>query len=253
MAEKRMFTKKVIDSDEFVDMPLSTQCLYFHLNMNADDDGFVNNPKRIMRAIGASDDDLKILIAKQFVLVYETGVLVIRHWRLHNTLKSDRYHPTEYQEEYQQLGLNGKIYTWNQNGTKLEPQYRIDKNNIEKNKIEEDSIVEIISPAEQDRIPYSEIIEYLNERIGSNYKHTTNKTKDCIKARYNEGFTIEDFKEVIDKKANEWLGTEMQKFLRPETLFGNKFEGYLNQQAVQKKIGFKEAGDLMNWEEMYDV
>ena len=112
MAQKRMFTMKIVDSDAFLDMPLSTQCLYFHLNMRADDDGFVGNPKRIQRTIGATDDDLKLLIAKRFVLVFENGVIVIKHWRMHNTLQSDRYTPTAYVDEKSMLGMKpNKAYT----------------------------------------------------------------------------------------------------------------------------------------------
>ena len=112
MAEKRMFTRKIIDSDIFLEMPLSAQALYFHLNMRADDDGFVNNPRKITKYINASDDDLKILLAKRFVIGFESGVIVIKHWRMHNTLKSDRYHPTDYQEEFAQLGIKpNKAYT----------------------------------------------------------------------------------------------------------------------------------------------
>ena len=86
-------------------------------------------------------------------------------------------------------------------------------------------------------IPYKEIIEYLNSRVGTNYKHTTNKTRDLIKARFNEGFTTEDFKVVIDKKSREWLkDKKMSKFLRPETLFGTKFENYLNQKEERPSI-----------------
>ena len=103
MAEKRMFTQKIIDSDAFLDMPLSTQALYFHLNMRADDDGFINNPKRIQRTIGASEDDLKLLILKRFVIGFENGVIVIKHWRMHNTLRKDRYNPTQYQEQLSTL------------------------------------------------------------------------------------------------------------------------------------------------------
>lgn len=99
MANKRMFNMKIVDSDAFLDMPLSTQCLYFHLNMRADDDGFVGNPKRVQRLIGATDDDLKLLILKRFVLWFDKGVIVIKHWRLHNTIQSDRYTPTTYVDE----------------------------------------------------------------------------------------------------------------------------------------------------------
>lgn len=91
MAEKRMFTKSIIDSDAFLEMPLSAQALYFHLNMRADDDGFVNNPKRITDYVNASADDLKILLAKRFIIRFDSGVIVIKHWRMHNTLRSDRY------------------------------------------------------------------------------------------------------------------------------------------------------------------
>lgn len=99
MAERRMFAKSVIDSDLFLDMPLSAQCLYFHLAMRADDDGFVNCTKKVVRLLGASDDDLKLLAAKQFVLPFQSGVIVIRHWRVHNYLRADRYKVTEYQQE----------------------------------------------------------------------------------------------------------------------------------------------------------
>lgn len=103
MAEKRMFTMKICDSDAFLDMPLSSQCLYFHLNMRADDDGFIGNPKRITKLINASEDDLKLLLTKRFILMFESGVIVIKHWRMHNTIKADRYKSTPYQDELNQL------------------------------------------------------------------------------------------------------------------------------------------------------
>lgn len=94
MKQHRMFSLYVIDSDAFLDMPLSAQALYFHLCMRADDDGFINNPKRIQRTIGGSDDDLKLLIAKQFILPFDTGVIVVRHWKIHNYIRKDMYKPT---------------------------------------------------------------------------------------------------------------------------------------------------------------
>ena len=113
MAEKRMFAQQIIDSDAFLDMPLSTQALYFHLAMRADDDGFINNPKRIQRMLGCSDDDLKLLMAKSFVLAFDSGVIVIKHWRIHNTLRHDRYKPTAYQEELAMLTIKeNKAYTF---------------------------------------------------------------------------------------------------------------------------------------------
>ena len=100
-----MFTMKIVDSDAFLDMPATTQCLYFHLNMRADDDGFIGNPKRIMKITGASEDDLRLLIAKRFVLTFEDGVIVIKHWRMHNTLSRDRYVETSYTDEKKMLLL----------------------------------------------------------------------------------------------------------------------------------------------------
>ena len=100
-----MFTQKIVDSDAFLDMPLSAQALYFHLNMRADDDGFVNNPKKVQRMIGASEDDLKLLVVKRFILVFSNGVIVIKHWRMHNLLRKDRHVPTQYQRELKSLKI----------------------------------------------------------------------------------------------------------------------------------------------------
>lgn len=109
-----MFAKTIIDSDAFIDMPLSSQNLYFHLGMRADDDGFINNPKKIQRMIGASEDDLKILVMKNFVIPFESGVCVIKHWKIHNYLRNDRHKNTVYNDEKSMLSVkkNG-AYTLN--------------------------------------------------------------------------------------------------------------------------------------------
>jgi hypothetical protein len=118
MAERRMFTKKITESDAFLDMPASTQALYFHLNMAADDDGFVNNPRKIQRMVGSSDDDLKLLIAKSFIIIFESGIIVIKHWKMHNYIQSDRYKPTDYIDEKSMLELKkNKAYTMNVSNT----------------------------------------------------------------------------------------------------------------------------------------
>jgi hypothetical protein len=140
-----MFTQKIVDSDAFLDMPMSTQALYFHLNMRADDDGFINNPKKIQRMIGASEDDLKLLIAKRFILCFESGVIVIKHWRMHNLIRKDRYNPTQYQEEYLSLGLkengaytdhgNQLATTWQPVGNQMATQDSIGKESIDKDSI----------------------------------------------------------------------------------------------------------------------
>ena len=109
MAERRMFTKKITESDAFLDMPSSTQMLYFHFSMNADDDGFVNNPKKIQKMCGASDDDFKLLIVKSFIILFDSGIIVIKHWKMHNYIQADRYRPTDYVEEKSMLGIKSKI------------------------------------------------------------------------------------------------------------------------------------------------
>ena len=114
MAQKRMFTMKIVDSDAFLEMPLSSQCLYFHLNMRADDDGFVGNPKKIMRMIQATEDDLKILLAKRFLIMFEDNVVVVKHWWMHNTLAKDRYNETSYIDDKAQLYIKeNKAYSLN--------------------------------------------------------------------------------------------------------------------------------------------
>lgn len=238
MAERRMFAKTIIDSDAFLDMPTSTQCLYFHLAMRADDDGFINNPKKIQRVVGSSDDDLKLLIAKKFIIPFESGIVVIKHWKIHNYIRADRKKDTVYTKEMELLTIkdNGS-YTLNpeiptledmsdncqpdDNQTTAECQHRLGKDRLGKVSID----------------IYSPVIEYLNSKCNTKYRTTTKKTKDLISARVNEGFTLEDFKKVIDNKSAEWLGTEFEKFLRPETLFGTKFESYLNQKNIPKQQG----------------
>lgn len=108
MAERRMFAKTIVLSDAFLDMPPTARCLYFTLSMLADDDGFVNSPRSVMRQTGATDDDMKILIAKKFVLLFDDGVIVIKHWRINNYLRNDRYVPTVYKEDFAKLSVDEK-------------------------------------------------------------------------------------------------------------------------------------------------
>ena len=146
MAERRMFAKTIIDSDAFLDMSLSTQALYFHLSMRADDDGFVNNPKKIQRMIGSGDDEMKMLIAKKFIIPFDSGVCVIKHWRIHNYIQKDRYKETVYKEEKSYLLLkDNKSYKYMgtpciQDVSIPETQVRIGKDRIGKDRIGKDSL-----------------------------------------------------------------------------------------------------------------
>lgn len=148
MAERRMFAKTIIDSDAFLDMPLSTQALYFHLSMRADDDGFINNPKKIQRMVGGSDDDLKLLVAKRFIIPFESGIVVIKHWKIHNYIRTDRYKETVYKDEKASLALkeNGAyttcLPTGIPNDTQMETQYRLGKESIGKDSSVKESLDE---------------------------------------------------------------------------------------------------------------
>ena len=178
MAERRMFAKTIIDSDAFLDMSMSAQALYFHLAMRADDEGFVNNPKKIQRMVGAADDDLKILRAKRFIIGFESGVIVIKHWKIHNYIQGDRYKPTVYQAERALLAVkDNRSYTENigeimdvsnleakciHDGSTMEAQYSIDKNSIDKNSLVSDKPIKKFIPPGVD-----EVKTYCQERKNS--------------------------------------------------------------------------------------
>lgn len=237
MAERRMIAKSIIKSDQFLDMPATTQCLYFHLLLEADDDGFINAPKSIMRVIGAKDDDMRVLQAKGYIIPFESGVIVIKHWRLHNSLRKDRYNPNpQLENERKQLVVaDNKEYqlatNWQPNGNQLAtsgiPLVTTGKDRLGKDRLGKDTYSPSLPSVAED------IVTFLNSVTGSNYRSTTDKTRKLIAARLAEGFTVDDFKAVITKKAKEWQGTDMAQYLRPETLFGTKFEGYLNQPEVR--------------------
>lgn len=153
-----MFAKTIIDSDSFLDMPLTTQALYFHLSMRADDEGFINNPKKIQRMIGASDDDFKLLIAKSFLITFESGVVVIKHWKIHNYIRADRLSKTNYSEERAALFVkkNGAYTLCQSDDSQMSDicqssdsqvtekcQHRLGKDSIGKDSIEKVSIEDI--------------------------------------------------------------------------------------------------------------
>lgn len=165
---KRMFSTKITDSDAFIELSSSAQALYFHLNQGADDDGFNNQIQNALFKSHATTDDLKILIAKNFIIRFESGVIVIKHWRIHNTLRKDRYHPTNFQEELNILGIkdNGS-YTLSNGGCQVVAKRlpdgcpSIDKIRLDKNNIEEK---EIYKEKERKKPTLEEVREYCKER-----------------------------------------------------------------------------------------
>ncbi|MCH7758977.1 replisome organizer [Patescibacteria group bacterium] len=153
-----MFSIQIVASDAFLDMPATSQLLYFHLVMKADDEGFVGNPKTIMRLITVQEDELKILLAKRFILGFESGIVVIKHWLIHNTIRLDRFKGTSYIKEKKSLKLNeNKAYTelGKPNGNQVATQYKLSKVNI----IKEIPISKPFSPPDLE-----EVKKYCQER-----------------------------------------------------------------------------------------
>ena len=234
MAERRMMSKSIIKSDTFLDMPATTQNLYFHMLLNADDDGFINAPKSIMRMIGAKDDDMKVLAAKQFVIPFESGVVVIKDWKIHNYIQNDRYKPSTLPERDLLNIQKDKTYTLKNDVSIMDTEciqpVSIGKDRVGKDRVGKDSI-DTLCHVSHDYVDKShiEIIEYLNLKTGSKFKPTTKPYVQAIRSRLKEGYTVDDFKTVIDKKCREWKGTKLEKYLTPKTLFApSHFDTYLN-------------------------
>lgn len=258
MANRRMFSKKITDTDKFLDMPASAQNLYFHLNMHADDDGFLGNAKTVKRMVGASDDDLKLLVTKQFLIPFDDGVVVIKDWRIHNYIRSDRYRSTIYTdhknslqinenqqyelvaEQPKEVGMTDGIPSGNQDGYQMDTQDRLGKDRLGKVRLGKGRLDSTRQDKTQESQPEAdpisievvkEVIGYLNQKAGTKYRSTTAATKRLVGARLKEGFTVDDCKKVIDNKVADWLNDEkMKNYLRPNTLFqASKFESYLNE------------------------
>lgn len=222
MAERRMFAKTIIDSDAFLDMPLSTQSLYFHLSMRADDDGFINNPKKIQRMVGCGDDDLKLLMAKRFILVFDSGVIVIKHWKIHNYIRNDRYKPTLYQEEKAELAeKNSKAYTFkteviesenhfgipddNRMGYQMDTQVRLGKDRLVKDK-------------KKNSVEPSSTMPELFEKIWKIYPKKTNKKK--AREQFLKKFKTEEDLESFKKGYKDYLAyIQLNDWYHPQELF----------------------------------
>lgn len=205
-----MFAKTIIDSDAFLDMPLSTQALYFHLAMRADDDGFLNNAKKIQREVGANQNDYDLLVSKRFILQFDDGICVIKHWRIHNYIRNDRYKETIYQEQKKLLGVkDNKAYTFSNslnelpfydgpyeenkhgipndipNDTQMETQVRLGKDRLGKDSIDK-------------RVDYQQIADMYNNTCVSfpNLKTLSEARKKAIKARL-KTYSVEDIEKAF--------------------------------------------------------
>ena len=195
MAERRMFAKTIVTSDAFLDMPLSARCLYFTLGMLADDDGFVNNPKSIMRQVGASQDDLNLLLVKRFILAFDSGVIVIKHWRIHNYIQKDRYKESKYIEEKASLMIDEKgAYTeCIQDVYKVDTQVRLGKDSLGKVSLVEGSVVPATATATEENQ-----LKLIGGDLGKNVVYLTDRQfADLL-----ERLGLDAFNRYVERLAN---------------------------------------------------
>lgn len=197
MAERRMFAKTIVDSDAFLEMPMSARLLYYDLGMRADDDGFVNSPKKIMKIIGASNDDMNILILRKFIIPFDSGVVVIKHWKIHNYIRSDRYKPTPYTKEKSMLEMKTNDgYTLKNgdgipNGYQRDTQDRLGKDRLDKDSIGKDNnIPSLPEPQKPNEKVFNEEFEKLWQHY-PNKKGKEEARKKYLLARKN-GTTYEE-------------------------------------------------------------
>ena len=262
MAQKRMFDKVVTTSDDFLELSAEAQCLYFHMGMLADDDGLSKNYRSYMKLVGATNEDLQSLIDKSFIYKFDSDVIAIKHWKINNTVRNDRYRPTIFQNEFSRLDIadNNEYIMLDTNGipdgNQMDTKNSIDKiskekNSLEKKREEKNNIVEKredVTILSGNDFVVKDVIDYLNKKINSSYNWENEKIKSLVNNWIEKGYKTLDFQIVIDKKFDEWKDTKMVVHLNPYTLFGDKFENYYNQPVKKKTlndISMKELEELI--------
>lgn len=235
MAIRRMFSKVITNSDLFLDMPISSQLLYFHLGMNADDDGFVQL-NSIAKGLGSSKDDIKVLFIKNLLLQFEDGVVVITDWLINNEIRKDRYKETFYLKHKGKLEiLSNRQYSIPLNESKLV----VPKNNhldtqVRLGKVRLDNNLNSKLP----KVNYAQFIDLLNKLTNRKFKTTDKKGKRQFEYLISEGYTLEDFERVINNAYNDDYHIQSKfMYLTPEFLTrADKFERYLNIESKRKLV-----------------
>ena len=249
MADRRMFHKHVIDSDNFLDMPASSQALYFHLAMRADDEGFVGNPKKIQKMIGANDDDAKILLSKEFLKIFKSGVVVVSHWKIHNNVRKDRLKKTIYQDEKNELTLDeNNVYILsekeelktiennkeeeenneeidNQMTTKC--QHRLDY--VRLDYIRDKQLLQYINTFRSDEEKNKFLEEWLEEKSKSKLSPSAYKANLINRLKNNEESVIDEFSDwckikIKNKIINNAIGKIIKTSQGKKTILGIEFE-----------------------------
>lgn len=230
MANKRMFSKDIVDSDYFYDLPFTSQLLYFHLGIHADIKGFVQ-PKKIIRTVGLKLEDIKPLIEKNFVIPFESGVVVITHWKLNNQLREDREKPTLFQKELSLLAQHNDVYELLPDNSRSTPaQVRLGKV-----RLGEIRNIHTQVPAEPGSATYRKFVDTLNTLKGSKYRYNDKKAQRQFDARLKEGFTLEDFEVAITNCLKDDYHRQNPHFLTPEFITRtDKLAKYMNYQQKAK-------------------
>lgn len=241
MAERRMFAKTIIDSDAFLDMPTSARLLYYDLSMRADDDGFINSPKKIIRMTGASDDDLKVLIAKKFVIPFENGIVVIKHWLIHNYIRKDTYNETQYKEQKAMLTLDeNKSYKLINSECARAVDEPSTQDRLGKDRLGKDSID--IIPASEEDSSLASAKANKKHKYGE-YKHVLLKDEELQKLKNsyeNWEELIEYLDEYIEMKGykakshylciKKWVVDAVKKNNKKQKTKSSAEEAFLNEQ-----------------------
>ena len=278
MAERRMFSSKIVCSDAFTEMPFSAQALYIQLNMEADDDGFLNSPKRVARMLNASEADLNLLFEKRFILGFKNGVIAIKHWRMNNQIRKDRYTPTQYQDEFKTLAIkddgaytelekenvvDGLATTWQPDGNQMATQYRLGKDSIGKVSIEEGNMSdsgESENPPSEIKIDCQQIVDMFNSICKSfpKVRSLSDARRKAIKARL-KTHSVEDFKTVFEnaeassflKGSNDrnwsanfdWLIADKNMTKVLEDTYADKGRRYSRKETVPSWMGGREPDE----------
>ena len=257
MANRRMFSLDIIDSDAFLDMPNDAQNLYFHLAMRADDDGFVNNPKKIQKVIGASDDAVKILLAKKFILAFDSGVIVIKHWRMHNYIQNDRYKETNYKDEKAQLIVDeNKAYSQCiQDVSKTETQVRLELGKS-KSKSKDSLEIEIEESATPLKVSNIEPFSFTLKK-DTHFDNLSDEYKNALKIEIEAlgmGLPYQAFVEALQAKASykyknfllaykNWAKKDFNKGART-----TKYDGMVENGQISKEVAnTMDVLDRMKW------
>lgn len=257
MANRRMFSLDVVDTDRFLDMPVTTQALYFHLGMRADDDGFVSSPKRITKTVGCNEDDFKILLSKGYIILFESGVIVISDWNINNWIRPDRKHNTRFEDEQALLEMKNDIYVFtdeqqpndNQMTTKRHTEVSIGKDSIDK--------VNINTNCASDAAPKASKTE-INEFFESIWKLYPNKKgkgqiSDAKKRKlYDIGY--DEISRAIDRYKNDLLKDDWRKPQNGSTFFNSGYVDYLdaNYSKPQDRQEMDTEQQRAQWQRNYE-